>query len=88
VERSITIYKSPEDLYRFWRNLENLPRFMTQHAEIRQLDERRSHWKVNSLGGATFEWDAEIIKPVSSAPGSRECLDKNRRRSSTRILTG
>lgn len=64
VERSINIYKSPEDLYRFWRNLENLPRFMTQHAEIRQLDERRSHWKVNSLGGATFEWDAEIINEI------------------------
>jgi uncharacterized membrane protein len=64
VERSIVIYKSPEELYRFWRNLENLPRFMTQHVEIRQLDENRSHWKVNTLAGATFEWDAEIINEI------------------------
>jgi len=64
VERSIMIYKSPEELYRFWRNLTNLPRFMSQLAEVRQLDEKRSHWKVNSLAGTTFEWDAEIINEI------------------------
>jgi uncharacterized membrane protein len=64
VERSIRIGKSPDDLYRFWRNLENLPRFMSQHVEIRRLDDKRSHWKLQSLAGATFEWDAEIINDL------------------------
>jgi len=64
VERAIRIGKSPDDLYRFWRNLENLPRFMSEHVEIRHLDDQRSHWKLQSLAGATFEWDAEIINDL------------------------
>lgn len=64
VERAIRIGKSPEELYRFWRNLENLPRFMSQHVEISPVDDKRSHWKVQSHAGATFEWDAEIINDL------------------------
>lgn len=64
VERSISINESPENLYRFWRDLENLPRFMSQVESVNQLDEIRSHWKVTSLAGATLEWDAEIINDL------------------------
>ena len=64
VERSVTIRKPPEELYRFWRELENLPRFMTQHAAVQRHSNLRSHWKVTSVAGATFEWDAEIINDV------------------------
>ena len=56
------IRKSPEELYSFWRNFENLPRIMTHLESVRVIDERRSHWvaRANSLGGKRFEWDAEI----------------------------
>jgi len=56
------IRKSPEELYRFWRNFENLPRIMTHLESVRVIDDRRSHWvaRANSLGGKRFEWDAEI----------------------------
>ncbi len=56
------IRKSPEELYSFWRNFENLPRIMTHLESVRVIDDRRSHWvaKANSLGGKRFEWDAEI----------------------------
>jgi uncharacterized membrane protein len=64
IERAITIRKSPEELYRFWRDLENLPRFMSQHASVQRHSNLRSHWKITSLGGAAFEWDAEIINDV------------------------
>jgi uncharacterized membrane protein len=64
VERSIIIQKSPEEIYRFWRALENLPRFMSQHVSVEHRDNARSHWKVASIGGATFEWDAEIVNDV------------------------
>jgi uncharacterized membrane protein len=63
-ERSILIDKSPEELYRFWRNLENLPRFMSHVSEVKELEGKRSHWKIKSLGGANFEWDAEIINEI------------------------
>jgi uncharacterized membrane protein len=60
VEDSILIHKPAEQLYRFWRSLENLPRFMSQHVAV----DTRSHWTVQSLSGATFEWDAEIINDI------------------------
>ena len=64
VERAVVIQKSPEELYRFWRDLANLPRFMSQHVAVERRDDARSHWKVQSVAGATFEWDAEIINDL------------------------
>ena len=60
VEKSITIAASPEDLYSFWRNFENLPRFMDNLESVTQLDGNRSHWVAKGPGGAKVEWDAEI----------------------------
>lgn len=60
VERSITIEKSPEEIYRFWRNFENLPRFMKHLDSVTTLDDSRSHWVVNAPLGSKVEWDAEI----------------------------
>jgi uncharacterized membrane protein len=65
VEDSIQINKPADELYRFWRSFENLPRFMTQHVAVERCDgDTRSHWRVKSVGGTTFEWDAEIINDI------------------------
>lgn len=61
LEKSITIHRTPEDLFRFWRNLENLPEFLENIESIRMLDDRRSHWVVKGPAGRTVEWDAEIV---------------------------
>jgi uncharacterized membrane protein len=61
VTRVVTVNRSPEEVYRFWRQLDNLPRFMANVDEVRVLDGRRSHWKVRGLGGKSFAWDAEIV---------------------------
>src|SRR4051812_13137846 len=60
VEKSVTINKSPEELYRFWRNFENLPRFMNHLESVTTLGEGRSHWVAKAPAGRTVEWDAEI----------------------------
>jgi uncharacterized membrane protein len=62
VRRDITIAKPPEEVYRFWRNFENLPRFMEHLESVQILDERRSHWRAKAPAGAGVEWDAEIIE--------------------------
>lgn len=62
IEKSIIVNKAPEELYRFWRNLENLPRFMDHLQAVRVIDERRSHWIAEAPAGIRMEWDAEIIK--------------------------
>jgi uncharacterized membrane protein len=61
VEKSVTINKAPEELYRFWRNFENLPRFMDHLEAVRVLDDKRSQWRVKAPLGTTVEWEAEII---------------------------
>lgn len=63
----ITINRSAEEVYRFWRRLENLPRFMTHLRSVAATGERTSHWTVEALG-TTVEWDAEITDDV---PGER-----------------
>jgi uncharacterized membrane protein len=60
-EKSVTINRSPEALYRFWRNFENLPRFMNHLESVKVLDDKRSHWVAKGPAGTRIEWDAEII---------------------------
>lgn len=59
VEKSLTINKSPEELYRFWLNFENLPRFMSHLEEVRVTGDGRSHWVAKGPAGTSVEWDAE-----------------------------
>jgi uncharacterized membrane protein len=77
VEETIFIERSPEELYAFWRNFENLPRFMEHLEAVSVLDERRSHWVAKGPAGSSIEWDAEIHNEIEgeliawrSLPGS------------------
>jgi uncharacterized membrane protein len=60
VEKSVTINATAKELYRFWRDYENLPRFLENLESVTELDETRSHWVANGPGGKKVEWDAEI----------------------------
>jgi uncharacterized membrane protein len=64
VEASITIYRPQQEVYAYWRSLENLPKFMDHLVEVREIDGRRSHWVAKGPLGVHVEWDAEIIKDV------------------------
>lgn len=62
VEKTVTIFnKSPEELYQFWHNLENLPRFMKHLESVTVIDQTRSHWVAKAPLDNKVEWDAEII---------------------------
>jgi uncharacterized membrane protein len=62
VTRTITIARPPEDVYAYWRNFENLPRFMHNLESVRVTGDTRSHWVVNGPAGKDVEWDAEIVQ--------------------------
>ncbi|MEH2242400.1 SRPBCC family protein [Nostoc sp.] len=62
VEKTVTINKSAEELYRFWHNLENLPTFMKHLKSVKVYNEKRSHWIANAPLGNSVEWDAEILE--------------------------
>jgi len=61
VEECFSVQKSADELYRFWRNFENLPRFMSHLESVQVLDDRRSRWTAKGPAGSHVTWDAEII---------------------------
>jgi uncharacterized membrane protein len=60
VKRDMIINRPAEELYRFWRDFENLPRFMDHLESVRTIGDKRSHWVAKAPAGMTVEWDAEI----------------------------
>jgi len=77
VEQSVTINRPVLEVYRFWRNFENLPRFMDHLEAVTVIDETRSHWVAKGPAGRRVEWDAVIHNEIEdeliawrSLPGS------------------
>lgn len=66
IERAVTIQRPREELFRFWRDLSNLPRFMSNLESVTVLDDRRSHWTVKAPVGGAVEWDAEITDEIEN----------------------
>jgi uncharacterized membrane protein len=77
VEQSITINRPVLEVFRFWRNFQNLPRFMDHLEAVTVIDETRSHWVAKGPAGTHAEWDAVIHREIDdeliawrSLPGS------------------
>lgn len=67
ITRTIEINRPPNELYRFWRTLDNLPRIMSHLESVQVINDRLSHWVVKTVSGfPTIEWDAEIINDVEN----------------------
>jgi uncharacterized membrane protein len=61
MDEAITIEQPPTVVYDFWRNLENLPRFMSYLRRITVISRTHSHWEVAGPAGQTIAWETEII---------------------------
>jgi uncharacterized membrane protein len=77
VERSVLVNRPVHEVYQFWRNFENLPRFMDHLESVTVIDETRSHWIAKAPAGTRVEWDAAIHNEIEdqliawrSLPGS------------------
>ena len=63
IRSTVIVNKPRNEVYAFWRRLENLPLFMRHLESVQEIDSRRSHWEAkipNNL--VTIKWDAEIVK--------------------------
>lgn len=80
IEASLTfvIDKPRDEIYAFWRRLENLPQFMKHLTAVKEKDSTHSTWTARVPGGlGTISWEAEILEDVpneyiswQSLPGS------------------
>jgi len=63
--QSVTIGRPRAELYAFFRDFRNLPRFMESLVRIDVLDDKRSHWVVAAPAGRTVEWDSLITEEIA-----------------------
>jgi len=61
IDESIVVHAAPRRVYDIWRNLENLPRVLSNVKRVEALDQTRSRWTVKGPAGAPIVWDAELI---------------------------
>lgn len=65
---AVTVQRSPQDVYNFWRDVENLPSFMYHLKSVTADADGRSHWVANAPVGQPVQWDAQITE---DQPGRR-----------------
>lgn len=63
VSQTVTVLRPRDEVYAFWRNLGNLPRFMEHLARVEDLGDGRSRWVAAGPGpGPDLEWEVEITE--------------------------
>ncbi len=75
VEASCEIDRSAPELYRIWRNLENLPIFMSHLVSVMELDDEYSRWIARGPLGTVVKWDAKIINDIEDELIAWESLE-------------
>lgn len=67
VEDAVTINRPVSEVYRFWRDFENLPRFMKHLESVSTREAGISHWVAKGPAGVPVEWDARIINEIHNS---------------------
>lgn len=68
VRTTLRVNRDAQELYRFWRELKNLPRFMQGLETVETSSELRSRWSAAAPGKAPLAWEVELI---ADEPGRR-----------------
>src|SRR5438552_13327971 len=63
VSKTIEVPVPIREAYNQWTQFESFPEFMEGVKEVRQLDDKRLHWRAE-VGGKEEEWDAEITEQI------------------------
>lgn len=57
---AVTVNRTPQEVYDYWRGLERLPDFMQHLESVEWLDHRTTRWQAAGPVGSV-SWDAELI---------------------------
>jgi uncharacterized membrane protein len=60
MKRAVTVNATADQLYAFWRRLENMPMLFDRLVSVKVFDDKSSHWRLRVPGGMRIDWDAEI----------------------------
>lgn len=64
IEERIVIDRSRDELFRLWRNFEQLPNYVDELESVTALGDGRSHWVARAPGGNPVEWDSEMVNEI------------------------
>lgn len=85
VKEAVDVEVPVHTAYNQWTQFEDFPKFMEGVEEVRQLDERRNHWKT-SIGGVRREFDTEIVDQLADDRITWRSVDgETRQRGSVRF---
>jgi uncharacterized membrane protein len=77
VQKTIRVNAPVDEVYRFWSNLENFPRFMAHVRQVEPTQQGGYRWTVDGPAGAPVSWNAVITEEIPnkviawrSEPGS------------------
>jgi uncharacterized membrane protein len=62
VQKTIKVHAKLEEVFAFWTDYQNFPRFMHNVRDVRRIDQHRSHWVVSGPAGVPVEWTAEVTR--------------------------
>ena len=63
IEKSIEVNVPVKTAYNQWTQFEEFPKFMEGVEQVKQINDKRLHWKAN-IAGRAEEWDAEITEQI------------------------
>ncbi|PKQ26097.1 MAG: cyclase [Actinobacteria bacterium HGW-Actinobacteria-4] len=63
IEKSVEVDVPITTAYNQWTQMESYPAFMSSVDEVKQIDDTRTHWRVN-VAGVDREFDSEITDQV------------------------
>ena len=66
VIKSVTINKPAAELYKFWRDFENLPKFMNHLESVKVINQKKSEWTAKAPLGYEVTWEAQISQDVEN----------------------
>ena len=61
ISRSVTVKRPRDVVFQFWRQLENLPRFMLHLQAVTVTAPGESEWIANAPANQRVTWTAEIV---------------------------
>lgn len=65
IQVSLKVDKPREEVYNFWRRLENLPLFMEHLEMVNTIDDKISVWEAKIPGGiGNIRWRSEVVKEI------------------------
>jgi uncharacterized membrane protein len=63
---AVTVNAPLAEVYAFWEDFRNLPRFMGNFASVEVSSDRTSRWRLTAPAGITLAWDVEIADAVAN----------------------